>query len=271
MNDARPQGITHIWPTGCPLVGMVHLLPLPGSPRWGGSMARVEERALADARTLAGGGMDGVLVENFLDAPFFKDAVPPETVAAMGRIVSAVVREVGVPVGVNVLRNDAAASLGVAAAAGAAFIRVNVHTGSAWTDQGILEGRAADTLRKRAALGRRDVALLADVLVKHATHPPGLSAGAAAADTWHRGLADAVVVTGTATGRTADLDRVDAVRAGAPEASVLVGSGVTPASVRDVLAAADGAIVGTALCSDGRAGAGVDPARVAALLRAAGR
>jgi hypothetical protein len=236
-------------------------------------MRAVLERARADARALAEAGMDGVLVENFLDAPFFGGAVPPETVAAVTRAAAEVVAELSalspVPVGVNVLRNDARAALGAAVAAGAVFVRVNVHVGTMWTDQGVLEGRAARTLRARAALGAR-IALLADVLVKHATPPPGLTVEAAAADTWTRGLADALVVSGAGTGMETDLERVARARAGAPGAPVLVGSGVTPATVARVLERSDGAIVGSALARDGRAGAGVDPGRVSALVRSRG-
>lgn len=271
--DPIPQGIAHLWRGRKPLIGMVHLLPLPGSPRWGGSLDAVLERARADARALAEGGMDGVLVENFLDAPFFGEAVPAETVATMTRATTEVVAAVAavspVPVGVNVLRNDARAALGVAVAAGAAFVRVNVHVGTMWTDQGVLEGRSAHTLRTRAALAAR-IAILADVLVKHATPPPALTLEAAAADTWTRGLADALVVSGVGTGMETDLDRVARARAGAPEAPVLVGSGVTPATVARVLEKADGAIVGSALCRDGRAGSGVEPERVRALVQARG-
>jgi len=271
--EVPSQGIAHLWPDRKPLIGMVHLLPLPGSPRWAGSMDEVLERARADARALVEGGMDGVLVENFLDAPFFGSDVPAETVGAMARAAAEVVAEVEatspVPVGVNVLRNDARAALGVALASGASFIRVNVHVGTMWTDQGALEGRAAQTLRARSALGVR-VAILADVLVKHATPPPGLTVEAAAADTWSRGLADALVVSGIGTGKETDLDRVVRARAGAPGAPVLVGSGVTPATAARVLGVSDGAIVGTALAREGRAGAGVDPARVRALMRSRG-
>lgn len=272
-SEVPPQGITHLWPDRKPLIGMVHLLPLPGSPRWGGCMDRVLERARSDARVLAEEGMDGVLVENFLDAPFFGAQVPAETVAAMARAAGEVVAEVEatspVPVGVNVLRNDARAALGVAVAAGAAFMRVNVHVGTMWTDQGALEGRAADTLRARAALGAR-VAIAADILVKHATPPPGLTVEAAAADTWSRGLADALVVSGAGTGMETDLERVARARAGAPGAPVLVGSGVTAGTVARVLEVADGAIVGTFLAREGRAASGVDPARVRALVRSRG-
>lgn len=267
---AAPRAFGRLWSGRKPLVGMVHLPPLPGAPLWGGSMDAVEDRAVADARALAEGGMDGVLLENFQDVPFLRGAVPPETVAAMTRAVLAVKRSVTVPVGVNVLRNDARAALAVTVACGADFIRVNVHTGVMWTDQGLVEGDAAGTLRTRTALGA-DVAILADVLVKHATPPPGLTAESAASDTWARGLADALVASGPGTGRPTDLERVRAVRRGAPDAPVLVGSGVTPETVAVVLEVADGAIVGTTLARGGEPGSGIDPGRVRALVEAARR
>jgi len=266
-DDTLPQGIDHLWPRVKPLIGMVHLLPLPGSPRWRGSMDDVVARALADAEALGSGGMDGILVENFLDAPFFAEVVPPETVAAMARVVAAVVQISPVPVGVNVLRNDARSALGIAVATGASFIRVNVHTGVMWTDQGRIRGRAAHTLRQRAALDSH-VAILADVLVKHATPPPGLTPEQAAADTWVRGLADALVVTGSGTGRPTELEELAEVLRGAPTAPILSGSGVTPENVGAVLAVADGAIVGTSLTREGRAGSGVDLEKVRALVSA---
>lgn len=269
MNPASPeQGIGHLWPGIKPLIGMVHLLPLPGSPRWAESMDAVMERALGDAEALAGGGMDGVLIENYCDVPFHADSVPPETVAAMAAVVARIVDSVTVPVGVNVLRNDARAALGIAAATGAGFIRVNVHTGVMWTDQGVIEGRAAETVRARRSLGM-DVAILADVDVKHATAPPGLSPEDAAADAWHRGLADALVVSGVATGAPTDPGLAKRVGAAVPDASVLVGSGVRPDTVAALLDVCGGVIVGTALTVDRRAGTGIDPERVLQLVSAA--
>ena len=266
--EASERGIERLWPGTKPLIGMVHLLPLPGAPRWGHSMDAIEERALEDALALVEGGMDGVLVENFMDMPFFQGRVPPETVAAMARVVASVRRAVRVPLGVNVLRNDAHAALAIAVATGADFIRVNVHTGTMWTDQGVVEGRAADTLRTRSALGAR-VAILADVLVKHATPPPGLSPEIAAADTWSRGLVDALIASGTGTGEPTDPETVRAIAHGAPDAPVLVGSGVTPDTVAGLLAVAHGAVVGTTLTRAGRAGSGVDPLMVRRLVEAA--
>lgn len=247
---------------------MVHLLPLPGAPRYALDLDQVLQRALDDATTLSRGGVDAILVENFGDLPFLPDDVGPATVAAMTRAVSEVCSAVDCPVGVNVLRNDAAAALAIAAATGAAFVRVNIHTGGMFTDQGWIEGRAAETLRLRELLAPR-VAILADVLVKHAAPPVGNTLDQTARDTWHRGLADALIVTGSGTGAATDLDHVREVRAAVPDAPVLVGSGIAPDTVAAALGLADGVIVGSALEAGGTAGNPVEAHRVADLMAAA--
>jgi membrane complex biogenesis BtpA family protein len=246
---------------------MVHLLPLPGAPGWAGSMPAVVERALTDAEALVEGGVDGVLVENYGDVPFRGGPVEPATVAAMARVVSAVVDRSGLPTGVNVLRNDALAALSVAAVSGAAFIRVNVHSGALLTDQGWIEGRAAETMRERERLGAA-VAVFADVAVKHAVIPVDLDIGQAASDAWERGLADGLIVTGTSTGGEVDAGRVHDVRAAVPGAWIWVGSGLTPANAARLAPLGDGLIAGSSLQHGGRAGAGVDVGRVRELVAA---
>src|SRR5436305_4267359 len=149
------------------LFGMVHLLPLPGAPLYRGSIDEVLDAALRDAHAIATGGCDGIVIENFGDKPFFRRRVPAETVAVMTRVINEIVREVKVPIGVNVLRNDALSALAIAAAVGAAFIRINIHSGAMLTDQGIIEGDSAATLRLRATLAP-GVMIFADHLVKHA-------------------------------------------------------------------------------------------------------
>lgn len=255
-------------PAGPILIGACHLEPLPGSPRYAGRMAPLIERAVRDARAYAEGGMAGVLVENFGDAPFYPDDVPKETVAAMAIIAAEVRRAVSIPVGVNVLRNDAAAALAIAAAAGLAFVRINVHVGVMATDQGLLEGRAHETLRMRSRLAP-DVKLFCDVLVKHGRPVGGADTVLAAEETIGRGLADAVILTGEATGRAVDLSELRRVRTALGSAPVLAGSGVSPEMVRAVLEHADGAIVGTSLKRGEVTEAPVDPVRVRALVAAA--
>jgi membrane complex biogenesis BtpA family protein len=255
---------------GGPIVGVVHLLPLPGSPRWGGSMDAVVERALLDARAYAEGGAHGIVVENYGDAPFLKGDLPPETVAALACCALRVREAVALPVGVNALRNDARAAVGIAAAVGAAFVRVNVHAGVVATDQGILEGRAAETLRVRAAL-RADVRILADVHVKHGRTLHCDDIAAAARDLVERGGADGVIVTGPATGAPADPARLRAVREAIPGTLLLAGSGVSEESIGAVLSIADAAIVGTSLKRGGKVGEPVEAARVRRLVAAAAR
>ncbi|MGH7266165.1 MAG: BtpA/SgcQ family protein [Candidatus Rokuibacteriota bacterium] len=250
-----------------PVVGMVHLLPLPGSPR-ARPLDDVLRRALADARSLARGGVDGLLVENYGDAPFAPCAVDPATVAAMAVVVAEVGRAVRLPVGVNVLKNDARAALAIAAATGAAFIRVNVHVGAVVADQGLLEGDAYGTLRYRRLLGT-DTRLFVDVGGKHAVPLAPVELEQVARDAAHRGLADALVVSGPATGEATPLGDVERVRAVLPDRPLLVGSGVTPETAGPLLAIADGAIVGTWLKVGGRMGNAVDPERARALVRAA--
>lgn len=249
--------------TARPIIGMVHLAALPGAPDHT-DMRAVLEYALADAAALAYGGVHGIMIENFGDAPFFPGTVPPETVAALTRATVEVCRATTLPIGVNVLRNDARAALGIAAATGAAFIRVNVHVGAMLTDQGWISGKAHDTLRARAAL-RADVAILADVLVKHAVSPAGLSAADVARDSWERGRADALIVSGAATGVATPRDRIVEVRSAVPAAPLLIGSGLTAENSADLLTHADGAIVGSTL--KGADGA-VDVDRVRALMKA---
>ena len=252
------------------LVGMVHLLPLPGSPGWRGSMQDVTRRALQDAAVLEQAGFDALLVENFGDAPFVPERVPPVTVAALTAVLTRLSEATRLPFGVNVLRNDAASALGIAVATGARFIRVNVHSGAMLTDQGWISGRAHETVRQRAQLNA-PVAICADVLVKHATPLPGVDLVELARDTRLRGQADVLIVSGTATGAPTNPERARLVKRALPDAPVWIGSGVNADTVNELLSIADGAIVGSALKLDGTITNPVDPKRAQTLIRAAGR
>lgn len=235
-----------------PLIGMVHLQPLPGSPLWAGNFDQVTQAALTDFGNLVAGGAGSVMVENFYDVPFYPNKVPALTIAAMTQIIGALKREFPqVPVGVNVLRNDAEAALAVAAATGAAFIRVNVHVGATVTDQGTIEGQAWQTLRLRRELGL-PIGILADVRVKHARPLVKRPLAEEARDIRLRGLADGIIVTGVATGSGASAAEVLELRDALPDCPVLVGSGVNANNLKSFFPAADGVIVGTSLKTDSR-------------------
>ena len=251
-----------------PVIGMVHLLPLPGSPR-ARAVTEIRKAAIADARALARGGVDGILVENYGDAPFTAGTVEPQVIAAMSVIASEVRAAAGLPIGINVLRNDARSALAVAVASGASFIRVNVHVGAAETDQGHIDGRAFETLRYRKLLGA-DVAIFADVFVKHARPSDRVDIGTAARDTAYRGGADVLLVTGPETGAAPVSDRLREVKRAAPDCPVMVASGLTPENVEG-FREADGYIIGSALERGGVAGNRVELNRVRAMVRSLNR
>ena len=179
------------------LIGVIHLPAMPGDPG-GGSFDAAREHARRDALALLDGGIDAVIVENFGSRPFPKgtaaDPLPPHQVAAIATVAAELRRRVRV-LGINCLRNDVIAALGIAAATGADFVRVNVHVGAYVTDQGIIEGRAFETLRYRRELGAEAIAILADVRVKHASPLAPVPVATEVEDCLRRAFADAVVVT----------------------------------------------------------------------------
>ncbi len=245
-----------------PLIGMVHLLPLPGSPGDTGiPLEDVVERATADARALEAGGASAIIVENFFDSPFARDRVPPHTIAAMTRAVVAVRAACTLPIGVNVLRNDACSALAVARACDAQFVRVNVWVGAAVTDQGIIEGAAREAILYRRQIGA-NLAIFADVFVKHATQLGSGTIADAARDAVLRGKADALIVTGSATGSRTSLDDLRELKSAVPSTPALVGSGVDADNAAELMALADGVIAGTSLKQNGAVSAPVDAERV---------
>jgi len=252
------------------LIGMVHVAPLPGSPRWDGSMERVIAAAVADARTLVEHGMDALLVENYGDAPFTPGRVEPAPVAALAVVAREIRRALPqAPLGINVLKNDARAALAIACAVGACFIRVNVHAGAVLADQGLVHSDAYNTLRDRRLLGA-EIAIFADVGGKHAVPLAPVDLEQHARDLRHRGLADGLVVSGQATGAATPIDDLKRVRGAVPDVPLLVGSGATPETAAELLSVADGLIIGTALKKDGDVNAPVDPDRVRRLVVAVG-
>lgn len=257
-----PAHVTHA------VIGMVHLRALPGSPRWDGDMVAVVRAALDDARALAEGGADALMVENHGDVPFTAGRVDAASVAGMAVAVAEIRRQVPLPVGVNVLKNDVRSALAVAAATGARFVRVNVHVGAVAADQGIIQSEAHDTLRYRRLLGV-DVAILADVQAKHGMPLAPVPIEQEARDCFSRGLADALVVSGTATGEPTPMTDLKRVRGAVPEAPLLVGSGATAETVAELLSVADAVIVGTSVKRDGRLANPVDVERVRRLAAAA--
>jgi membrane complex biogenesis BtpA family protein len=251
-----------------PLIGMLHVPALPGSPLNKLGFDPIVNRVLTDAKVLADGGIDGLILENFGDVPFYPRRVPPHTVAFMAVLAREVRARVDLPLGVNVLRNDCASALAIAAAVAAEFIRVNIHTGARLTDQGVIEGVAHRLLRYRKLLAC-DVKIFADVDVKHSAPLAFRELNDEVEESVGRGCADGIIVTGSATGKQTSLEDLTRAKTAARGTPVLAGSGVDIRNAASVLAVADGLIIGTAFKRDGVSTNPVDPDRVRRFMEAA--
>jgi membrane complex biogenesis BtpA family protein len=250
-----------------PIIGVLHVPALPGSPKNTLDFSAIVDWVLTDADALSRGGVNALILENFGDVPFYPRRVPPHTIAFMTALGREVKRNFKLPLGINVLRNDAESAIAIASAVPAEFIRVNVHTGARVTDQGLIEGTAHETLRYRKLLSA-DVLIFADADVKHSAPVAPRDMQIEVEELASRGCADAVIVTGVATGQTTSLRDLQAAKDAAGPVPVFAGSGVDVTTVAAVLEIADGAIVGTAFKRDGVTTNPVDVDRVRALINA---
>lgn len=251
------------------MVGMLHIPPLPGSPGGRQTMGDVLSHVLRDAETWLSEGVQCLMLENFGDTPFFPGPVPPTTVAQVTAIAGRLrITFPDAHLGINVLRNDGCAAMAIAHAVCASFIRVNVLCGARLTDQGIIEGIAHDLMRLRTLLGADDIAVLADVDVKHSAPLAVRPLEAEVADLIHRGHADGLIVSGDGTGHEVDDDQLQRVVTAAGGAPVFVGSGVSADNIAELVRVANGFIVGTSAKRDGIVSAPVDAGRVRTLVAA---
>jgi membrane complex biogenesis BtpA family protein len=253
-----------------PMIGVIHLRPLPGAPRYDGSPVRdIYAAAAADARTLADGGIDGIIIENASDLPFSRpEDIGPETVAALTAACIEVRSVVPTPLGITCVANGVIPALAIAKAVGARWVRANQWVNAYVANEGFLNGPAPSALRYRAAIGARDVRIFADVHVKFGAHAitADRSILEQATDAeWFD--ADVLIATGARTGSPTQVGEVEQVRAGT-NLPVIIGSGLDPDQVPSLLAVADGAIIGQWLKRDGVWWNPVDPARVARLMTA---
>ena len=255
------MNLKQIFNTTQPIIGVVHLLPLPTSARWGGSLSAIIDRAEQEAVALVSGGVDGIIVENFFDAPFPKSRVDPAVVSAMTTVVTRLMELVSLPIGINVLRNDSLSAMAIASCTGAAFIRVNVLSGVMATDQGLIEGCAYELLRYRRELGSH-VKIMADVLVKHAQPLSSSDLINALRETIDRGLADAAIISGVATGSSPSLEDLKLAKAAAGGVPIVIGSGANFDNIGSLMQYADGVIVSSSLKRQGKIENSIDPIRV---------
>jgi len=230
-----------------PIIGMVHLRPLPGSPLYRpGSMRKVCATAVEEALLLQEGGVDGIQVENIWDYPYLKcEEIGHETVAGLTAAAIKVKEAVEIPIGINCHLNGVLQSIAVAVVTEARWVRVFEWTNAYISHAGYIEGAAGKALRYKNAIGAHDVKFLCDVNVKHGSHfiISDRSISEQARDAETEG-ADAIVITGWETGSPPDgeLTRTVKEKVAVP---VLLGSGVNEENVTELLSLADGAIIGS--------------------------
>jgi membrane complex biogenesis BtpA family protein len=262
----KKQDFNKVFGSGKVAIGVIHLAPLPGSPGYEGDLDGLVRKAAGEAGAIEGAGFGGLIVENYGDIPFHAEEVGPETVAAMALVVQAVRRAVKIPVGVNVLRNDARSALAIAGVCGAGFVRVNVLVGAFVTSEGLIEGRPAEVIRLRDALAP-DCLVFADIMVKHGSPLANTTISEEVLDAAERGMADCIIVTGKRTGRPPTAEELaearEALAGGTRQVPVLVGSGAGPENLESLLELSDGIIVGSYMREGGVAGTGLDARRTA--------
>ena len=252
-----------------PVVAMIHVGALPGTPVNSRTVREIGMRAVLEARIYRDAGVDGLMVENMHDTPYLRGTVGPEITAAMTVIARAVKEASGLPCGVQVLAAANREALAVALAAELDFIRAEGFAFAHVADDGLIQSSAAELLRYRRAIGAERVQIWADVKKKHSSHAITADVGiaeTALAVEFMRG--DAVIVTGTVTGDPPRPGDVDAVRR-ATRLPVWLGSGMTAANIGDFLPSADGFIVGSEFKVRGRWEGAVDPGRVRRFMAAA--
>ncbi len=245
-----------------PVIGVIHLLPLPGSPRFKGSLGAILRRAFADAEAYIDGGISWIIIENYGDAPYSVRVRDPAVLASFTVVARELMASFGkVRWGLNLLRNSAPEALAVAYAVGARYIRVNALVEAISAPEGILYPVARELAEIKGRLGAWNIGVLADIHVKHGTPIAPRSLEDTARDAVERGGADAIIVSGSRTGAPpSPSDLAEARRAGAP---VLVGSGVTPGNIDTLSRLADGFIIGTYFKKQGVTTNPVDRERVA--------
>jgi len=263
-----PNNYRRIFGNGKTVIAMVHLAALPGSPLYDADrgLEGIVDGARKDLIALQAAGFDAIMFGNENDRPY-ELKVDAASSATMAYVIGRLRNEVKLPFGVNMLW-DPMATIAVAAGTGAAFVR-EIFTGAYASDMGLWTPDAGAAMRYRNRLGRGDLALLFNVSAEFAHSLDRRSVADRARSAVFSSIPDAILVSGAITGEAATMEDLESVKRALPDMPVLANTGVKHATVRDVLAIADGCIVGSALKVDGMTWNRVDPQRASEFMRLA--
>ncbi|MDZ4181389.1 MAG: BtpA/SgcQ family protein [Candidatus Cloacimonadaceae bacterium] len=249
-----------------PIIAMLHVQALPGTPKQRLSMPQIIDGMLAEASLYQEHGLDAMMIENMHDVPYANRCVGGEIVSAMSVLARELRRECDLPLGIQILAGANKAALAVAHATGLDFIRAEAFVFAHVADEGIMNADAADLLRYRKYLGAEEIDIFTDIKKKHCSHAItadlGISEIAAAAEFF---LSDGVIVTGSSTGKACAEEDLIAVRSGCG-LPILVGSGITAQNLASYWDLADAFIVGSHFKIDGLWSNALSPQRLAAFM-----
>lgn len=231
------------------VIGMVHCLPLLGTPGFDGDCQKILDHAVADALTLERAGVDAVIVENMGDGPFGA-TLDPEQAIGLAAATALVKKAVKVPVGVDAAFNDCKTALCIAKTTGCDFVRIPVFVDLVMVDSGLIHPCARTCMYYRKQLNAENIMIVADVQVKHSTMVLPMTIEQSAKAAAGAG-ADALIVTGSVIGEETPIDMIRRVKK-VVSLPVLAGSGVNPHNIDEQLHIADGAIVGSSLKEGGK-------------------
>ena len=244
-----------------PIIAMCHLKALPGDPGYDAAkgMDWIVEQARADLRALQSGGVDAVMFSNEASLPYLTK-VEPITTACMARVIAELRPEISVPYGVNVLW-DAAASIDLAVATGAAFVR-EIFTGVYASDFGLWNTQCGEVIRHQHAVNGQHVKLFFNIVPESAVYLSERRVVDIAKSTVFVANPDALCVSGLTAGIEVSAETLRLVKDAVPQTPVFANTGVRLSNVEATLAIADGAIVGTTFKRDGTIWNEVDASRV---------
>ncbi len=247
---------------------MIHTEALPGTPRYGGRVRPVIDKALTEARLYTDNGIRALMIENMHDVPYLKRTAGPEITAMMTRIAAALKeRYPDIPLGIQILAGANKQALAAALASGADFIRAEGFVFGHLADEGYMDAQAGELLRYRKHIGAEHIALFTDIKKKHSSH--ALSADTDITDHAHAAeffLSDGLIITGSSTGQVVNKAELEKLH-GSTSLPVLIGSGITDHNLAELFPLADGFIVGSYFKEGGKWNAPVDPEKVRTLVR----
>ncbi len=250
------------------VIGMIHTLALPGTPKYRGSVDEIVDKACKETETYSEYGVNTIILENMHDVPYMNRKVGPEITAAMTTVALNVKKMFSGNIGIQILAGANEAALAVALAANLQFIRAEGFVYSHVADEGLMNACAGELLRYRKQIGADHIQVFTDIKKKHSSHSitddVSLVETAKAAEFF---LSDGLIVTGSSTGLPADVNEASQLYH-STDLPVLIGSGITSSNIAEYLSFADGFIVGSFFKENHYWENKLDPANIESLFNA---